>query len=321
MSTNSKPTTGLARFFKETFKLPALLGVTSDAEENRNKLATAATAVKTVATAADNEVAIGVSRDIQTYIKRVQEAGLEFRRPVNDFLKLVKTTEDDHLAPLLAEKARVDNEALGFAQRERQRVADEERKRREAYEAAEKARLAELKRLDDERIAREAEAKRRQDEIDRKARQAAEAAAELIASARNKKQREEAQAAQAIALQKEAAADAERLKSEAALSAKREEAAAQAMASEQRMQDMLRQPAPVAFKSVGSTVKQVLRFDVTDAAAVYRARPELCTIEVKASAVKAVCFAAKGATELNPDVTTVPGLKLFWADDLSTRRR
>lgn len=78
--------------------------------------------------------------------------------------------------------------------------------------------------------------------------------------------------------------------------------AAEAKAAE--VATVLAAPAPVVQKSKGQQTKKVLCYEVTDLKALYAARPELCTIEAKASAIKAVCV---------PELP-VPGLKLWYED-------
>jgi len=78
--------------------------------------------------------------------------------------------------------------------------------------------------------------------------------------------------------------------------------AAEAKAAE--VAQVLATPAPVAAKSKGQQVRRVLKYEVTDVRALYAARPELCTIEAKASAINAVCV---------PELP-VPGLRLWWED-------
>ena len=257
---------GKLQIFKQQFKLPELLGITGEAEELRNQLALAAVAVKAVTNPKEQDTAMAAAQDIQGYVKDVQRAGLEFRRPITAFTSLIKKTEDDHLAPLLVEKDRVERVVLGFQQQERRRVEAEEEAQRKAYQIAEAARI----------------------ELERKAR--------------------EAEAAAAASGKRRDAKEAERL-------------AEQAAAAEAAIQTQLRTPPPEVSRATGATIKQVLRHEVIDAATVFKHRPELCKVEVKASAVNAVCIAKVGATELNKDETSVPGLCLWWADDLSTRRR
>lgn len=312
----------LTRFFKSAaLKLPQLLGVTAVEESRRNALAQSALKVVAVATPGQNELAVGISRDIQSYIKRIEEAGMAYRRPMVKYLALVKRTEDDHLAPLLAEKDRLDGLALGFAQAEKRRVAEEEERRAAEHRRLEAERQAEERRLAREREAREAEARRIQDAADRKARLAAEEAARLAAAARNKKQREEAELARLEAERKQAEADAKARKLQEERDARAADDAARVGAMQQQADDLLRQPLPEAARAEGQSVREVLRFEVVDIKAVYAARPELCKIEIKPSAVNAVVFPVKGANAANKDETTVPGLRLWMEQDLSTRRR
>lgn len=63
-------------------------------------------------------------------------------------------------------------------------------------------------------------------------------------------------------------------------------------------------PMPTVAKTKGQQTKRVMRYEVTDIRALYAARPELCNITEKASAINAVCV---------PEMP-VPGLKLWWED-------
>ena len=80
--------------------------------------------------------------------------------------------------------------------------------------------------------------------------------------------------------------------------------AAEAKAAE--VATVLATPPPVAAKSKGQQTKRVLKYEVTDIRALYAARPELCTIEEKASAIKAVCV---------PELP-VPGLRLWYEEQV-----
>lgn len=59
---------------------------------------------------------------------------------------------------------------------------------------------------------------------------------------------------------------------------------------------------PSAARATGQQLKRVLKYEVLDIHAVYRARPELCKLEIKASAVNATCV---------PEIP-VPGLKMWF---------
>lgn len=59
---------------------------------------------------------------------------------------------------------------------------------------------------------------------------------------------------------------------------------------------------PVMDKARGQTMRQKLCYEVTDIMALVKARPDLCKIEAKASAINSTCI---------PEVP-VPGLRLWW---------
>jgi hypothetical protein len=72
-------------------------------------------------------------------------------------------------------------------------------------------------------------------------------------------------------------------------------------------------PVAAAATTKGQTRREVLRCLVVDADAVYKARPELCKpIEVSQREVQSRCVAFANATKIAPDMTTVPGLRLWW---------
>ncbi len=60
---------------------------------------------------------------------------------------------------------------------------------------------------------------------------------------------------------------------------------------------------------------------MVDERVVYKHRPELVKLEIKTSAVNAVCFPRDGANAADKDETSVPGLRLWWSDEISTRRK
>ena len=69
-------------------------------------------------------------------------------------------------------------------------------------------------------------------------------------------------------------------------------------------------PLPEATRAKGAVGRTVLKYEVTDIHALYQARPDLCRIEAKASAIAAVC-----AVGMN-----IPGLKL-WEEQTTNFRR
>ncbi len=120
------------------------------------------------------------------------------------------------------------------------------------------------------------------------------------AEALRRKQFEEAEAKR-IAAEEAARKAAEKMTTPAGL-AKAEKLEAKAIASEAAVQTIIAQPRPEMIKAKGQSMKQVLKYEVLDIRAVYAARPELCTIEIKPSAVLSTCV---------PEFP-VPGMKLWY---------
>jgi dTMP kinase len=103
---------------------------------------------------------------------------------------------------------------------------------------------------------------------------------------------------------------AARMQTEAGL-AKALEAEQRAKEAEAQLQAALRAPLPTVAKASGVAVKQVLRWEVVDINALVQARPDLCRIEAKASAIQATCVPER----------PVPGLRLWWETTASARTR
>jgi len=141
---------------------------------------------------------------------------------------------------------------------------------RERVEAEERARNAEIERLAQER---------------RLAEFAAQQAARVAADAKTEEAQAQADIAAADALQAQEQIEAER-------------------------RAVIVAPLPEVQKASGASTKETLDFEVTDIMALVKARPELCKIEAKASAIKAVCKIGD----------TIPGLRLFLTTKTSFRR-
>jgi membrane protein involved in colicin uptake len=144
------------------------------------------------------------------------------------------------------------------------------------------------------------------------ARQEAEQKALLAASKIKNAAKREAFEAEQAHLQKLAAAEAAR---------KQQEAVEAANLAEQKVQDAIRAPESTAEKARGQATRKTLGYRVVDAKLVYAMHPELCTLEVKASAVKATCSAREGCTEYEPDTQSMPGLELWWNTELTYRSK
>jgi hypothetical protein len=76
--------------------------------------------------------------------------------------------------------------------------------------------------------------------------------------------------------------------------------------TEEQFQAVMAEPTAAARVARGQQLRKVLRWEVTDIAALVKARPDLCKIEPKGSAIQAVCI---------PEMPNLPpGLKLWWEE-------
>lgn len=98
-----------------------------------------------------------------------------------------------------------------------------------------------------------------------------------------------------------------------ASSMKSEEELEQALAAETAAQQLATQATALASitpnKPKGAAVRRVLRWEVTDIHALYKARPDLVDLRPKAQAIQATCDPA----------LPVPGLKLWYEDQVVVR--
>lgn len=106
-----------------------------------------------------------------------------------------------------------------------------------------------------------------------------------------------------IAAEEAARKAAERMTTDAGL-AKSKKLEAKAVAAAVAVQTIIAAPLPEGQRTKGQTFKKVLKWEVTDLNALVKARPDLCKIEAKASAIQATCV---------PEMPNLPlGLKLWW---------
>jgi len=173
----------------------------------------------------------------------------------------------------------------------------------------------ELKRL--ERIASDfAAAERRRVAAEQAARQA-----EVMRLERERLAAEQAAAEQARKAAAAAAAVNTQRQMDSALKAEQKAAVAteSARAASEAVQMAIRQPLPQVFKPTGLSSRRDVHYEVADLQSIAKARPDLVKIELNRAAVRAICVPrfAKDSDEV--DTTTVPGLRLFWADVTSTR--
>lgn len=89
----------------------------------------------------------------------------------------------------------------------------------------------------------------------------------------------------------------------------------------QIVQAALAVPLPAPAKASGVATREVVKWIVTDKAALFKARPELFSVEIRPSAVNAVCFPNDlKASFYSPDTTSIPGLAMWFATESVVRK-
>jgi len=85
------------------------------------------------------------------------------------------------------------------------------------------------------------------------------------------------------------------------------------------VREVLALPLPEPVKAAGVATKRVVKWIVTDKAALFKARPELFNVEVRPSAINATCFPQEKATVDQPD-GKIPGLLIWWELETNVRK-
>lgn len=104
-----------------------------------------------------------------------------------------------------------------------------------------------------------------------------------------------------IAAEEAARKAAQRMQTEAGMG-KALAAEEKAIAATAKVNAIVMAPLPKVNRASGQSMRKKLCYEVLDIKKIYAARPELCTLEIKASAVQACCV---------PEAP-VPGLRLYW---------
>jgi len=219
--------------------------IPADMVQEREQYLLCAGGIKSITTADENSMAGQTVVEMRMHVKAIEEMRTTRTRPLLDAQKLLKGFYDSHSENLNAEIIRLQKLGTAFIESENRRVEAEEKKRREEFEAAQRAQFA----LDD---------------AARKAAEQGSIAQQMIA---NRK-------------------------------------LAQAQAATQAV---INQPEPTMEKAKGQTMKQVLKWEVTDLMELVKHNPQLCKIEPKASAINSTC---------HPNLK-IPGLRC-WFENVST---
>lgn len=278
----------------------------------------------------------GLAVEIEKARQKVKQPVLELGRAIDAEAKRlseVLLTEKNRLARASADWQTEQLERVRAQERARQAEIDRIQREKEAEEA--RIRAEEQRKIDEaNRKAREEaaalrkvqeaeEAERRRIAAEAKARADAEAAA-----ARNAAEREAAERRRIIAEAKAkadaeaakerariAAEEAEKLRQENEARIKAEADAASKRAAELSCQDIQTlAPAPVLQKASGQSVKEVWEFEVVNPFDLFRARPDLVTLTAKAGEIKAAIDLLAVSGE-----PKIAGLRIFRQVKVSTR--
>ncbi len=248
--------------------------IQSDAYTRRSEIIEIAQFCPPAVTDADTQAEVtNAVRDIRRLLKEVEDGRKTVKAPVLDIGRKIDAAAAEFIAPLEAEAARL-TKLLTVYEVEQQRIARE----------AEQKRQAELARQQEEE-------RKRQAEIDRQAREAEQARLAAERAERDAKTAEARAKAQQEA--KEAADKA------AALAAQKEKEAASAKLEQA---ELMRAPAPTAPKAAGTAVSQPWVFEVTDAKALYAARPELVDLVLRRNDI---------ITRIRQGEREIPGLRIY----------
>ena len=128
------------------------IATTDEAREIASNLHTELAAVVAVNSPATQSTATEKARDAQSFLKRLEAARKDVKAPILDLGRKIDALADELAAPVKEEMKRVGGMVAKFQTAEAARVADEQRARQAAEQAAMKAKF------EADRLAREAEA-------------------------------------------------------------------------------------------------------------------------------------------------------------------
>lgn len=283
----------------QKIELPPIVEMDAAAKEGRDALILQSkqTCVGPIKSEDDASKVGLTAREIRTQVKMVRDAGAALRKPLEALKKRISAIEDDYCVALETEQKRLESVATEWRIQEEKRVVEEQR-----------AREAEIQRLEQARIDAERKA---ESERQRIAKEAAEA------EARAKEQESKIETPEQL----EAAVRAEEARREAAQQAEMDAFANSErarMEAEAAKRAAIIRPLPVASKPAGMSTRTQPKFEVTNEAQLLKTHRHLFKVELSLSAAKSTCFPKKDSTKENPDLS-IDGLKMWNEMDTSTR--
>lgn len=257
------------------------------AVEQKTTALAAAAAVTAVSDTKTQAAAVNVLKDLQAIAKSVESSRAAVKAPVLEIGRKIDALARDFVVGLESEADRIKRLVASY-QTEQERIR----------QAAERARLEELQRLEREAAAVKAKEEAAKAEA---ARLEAEKqkAWEAEFTAETDKQIEDAVGAQAALLAREAEADRQR-----------QEQAAKAAALEAQQKAVASAVIPTAHKPSGMSVQEKWRFEVINLAVLFQHDSSLVRMEANASAIN---------ERLRLGVREIPGLRIWSEKSVGVR--
>lgn len=298
---------------KTLLRLPAIDGIpvslNLEAETKRSEVLKLASGVVEVKQGQQLQLSVNNRTAIKTLIKDAEACCELEKKPFYDRYKMCLSIKDEYILPLIEEDKRLKklNDDYATAEAERVRLENirieqvrQEAARKLQAELDEQNRLA---RLEQERIRKETERLEQEQKAAQKRLDDAKAETERLAALSRPSAKNVVAAAKAV---EQAAAQVQQVAAVKTVAVN----VAQEIASENKVQqaaDALRQvqtQAPAKMtRAAGMRVRTLVKFEVTDAAALYAVRPEFFELVEKKSIINA-CI---------NKTTVLPGLKVWEA--------
>jgi hypothetical protein len=223
--------------------------ISPEVRNQLEQLVLSAGGIKSVTKSDENKLAGNCVVAMRKHVKDLTAERMVITRRFDDAKKIVMDFFAEHNKPLEDEIDRLQKLGNNYIEDQQRKVAAQEKKQREEFEAAQRAQFA-------------------LDEAARKAAESGSIAQQMVANRKLE-------------------------------------------AAKANVQTIIAAPKPEMTKAKGQTTKQVLRHEVTDILALVKARPDLCKIEAKASAINSTC---------HPNLP-IPGLRLWFETETTYTTR
>jgi hypothetical protein len=296
------------KLIKEQIVLPDTYSLTQEASSYVAGLLMESQGIEVVTDPQSQQHAVTMGREIRKHLSEVETTRQQLKEPILAAGRLLDSLAKTHVEPMEKEIDRLEKLVNDFQRTEKDRVAEEERKRQaeiarleaEAAAAAQAVQTATSQASDTGRACPDSPDGQHSftPDVDHDP-TGKTINCEYCGAPVNDQEAEAAQAEADIA-----AANAQ----------------ANLEAAEAAARAAITAPLPEANKAKGAATGQKLCWQVTNVDALYKARPDLCNPPTpKKSAINSTCSAPEDATAAAP-AELIPGLKTWWEDKTVIRR-